>query len=86
VVRPATTHRPGQPIADHQVRRSNPGPSRWPLQLAGFGWPTDRHCATTRRVQAGIGELLAVNGDVIPSGGVSAGASTMCPPRSGTWA
>ncbi|MBP6513863.1 MAG: molybdopterin molybdotransferase MoeA [Steroidobacteraceae bacterium] len=65
---------PGQPIADHQVRRSNPWAIAAALQLAGFGRPTDRHLRDDlAALQAGIGELLAVNDVLILSGGVSAG-------------
>lgn len=65
---------PGQPILEHQVRRSNPQAVAAALRLGGWGVCTGRHLPDEPGVmQQQIGALLAEHDVLVLSGGVSAG-------------
>ncbi|MBM5811341.1 MAG: molybdopterin molybdotransferase MoeA [Gammaproteobacteria bacterium] len=71
---------PGQPIQDHQLRRSNPQGLAAALALAGFAPQTDRHLPDRRDELLGVlGELLDHHEVLVLSGGVSAGRYDFVP-------
>lgn len=71
---------PGEPIQDHQLRRSNPQGLAAALALAGFTPQTDRHLPDRRdELLAVLGELLDHHEVLVISGGVSAGRYDFVP-------
>ena len=65
---------PGQPIADHQVRRSNAYGVAAALQLHGFESVADEHLRDdAAHMQQRLGELLATHDVLVLSGGISKG-------------
>ena len=71
---------PGQPIADHQVRRSNAYAVAAALQLHGFAAVGDAHLPDEESFMLGrLGQILAVNDVVVLSGGVSKGKFDFVP-------
>lgn len=71
---------PGQPIADHQVRRSNAYCVAAALRLNGFSAVTDVHLLDDEALmRARLGELLATHDTLVLSGGVSKGKFDFVP-------
>jgi molybdopterin molybdotransferase len=71
---------PGQPIADHQVRRSNAYCVAAALRLHGYGEVTDVHLPDDEALMhARLGELLATHDTLVLSGGVSKGKFDFVP-------
>lgn len=71
---------PGQPIADHQVRRSNAHAVAAALRLHGFTATQDEHLRDDAGLmQRRIGEMLAGNDVLVLSGGVSKGKFDFVP-------
>lgn len=71
---------PGQPVADHQIRRSNAYAVTASLQLHGFEAVTDAHLPDDEAVMRGrLGEILDSNDVLILSGGVSKGKFDFVP-------
>lgn len=71
---------PGQPIADHQIRRSNAYGVSAALQLNGFGSVTDAHLPDNEALMhSRLGEILASNDVLVLSGGVSKGKFDFVP-------
>jgi molybdopterin molybdotransferase len=65
---------PGEPILEHQVRRSNAYGIAASLALAGFPPASDLQLADREAdIKAALGEALAAHDVVVLSGGVSAG-------------
>jgi len=71
---------PGQPIADHQIRRSNVHGVAAALRLHGFTCTRDEHLRDdVALMQERIGRLLAENDVLVLSGGVSKGKFDFVP-------
>jgi molybdopterin molybdotransferase len=71
---------PGEPIADHQVRRSNAYAVLAALQLHGYTETREEHLRDDAALmQRRIGELLAGNDVLVLSGGVSKGKFDFVP-------
>ncbi len=71
---------PGQPIANHQVRRSNAYGVAAALHLQGFVELTDEHLRDDEALmRARLGELLATHDVLVLSGGVSKGKFDFVP-------
>jgi molybdopterin molybdotransferase len=71
---------PGQPIADHQVRRSNAYAVAAALRLHGFAEVTDTHLLDDEALmRARLGQLLATQDTLVLSGGVSKGKFDFVP-------
>ena len=71
---------PGQPIADHQVRRSNAHGVAAALRLHGYSCVTDAHLLDDEALmRARLGELLATHDTLVLSGGVSKGKFDFVP-------
>jgi molybdopterin molybdotransferase len=71
---------PGQPIADHQVRRSNAYGVTAALQLHGYAEVADLHLRDDEALlRARLGELLATRDVLVLSGGVSKGKFDFVP-------
>jgi molybdopterin molybdotransferase len=71
---------PGQPIADHQVRRSNAYGVAAALRLNNFHDVTDVHLPDDEALMgARLGELLATHDTLVLSGGVSKGKFDFVP-------
>jgi molybdopterin molybdotransferase len=71
---------PGQPIAEHQVRRSNAYAVAAALRLHGFCEVTDTHLLDDEALmRARLGQLLATHDTLVLSGGVSKGKFDFVP-------
>jgi molybdopterin molybdotransferase len=71
---------PGEPIADHQVRRSNAYGVAAALHLHGYRHVTDAHLRDDEAImRRRIGELLDSNDVLVLSGGVSKGKFDFVP-------
>jgi molybdopterin molybdotransferase len=71
---------PGQPIADHQVRRSNAYGVAAALHLHGYRHVSDEHLRDDEAImRRRIGELLDSNDVLVLSGGVSKGKFDFVP-------
>jgi molybdopterin molybdotransferase len=71
---------PGEPIADHQVRRSNAHAVAAALRLHGYGEVTDAHLIDDEALmRARLGELMATHEVLVLSGGVSKGKFDFVP-------
>lgn len=71
---------PGQPIADHQVRRSNAYGVAAALRLHGYAEVTDQHLRDEEALmRTRLGEILATRDVLVLSGGVSRGKFDFVP-------
>jgi molybdopterin molybdotransferase len=71
---------PGQPIADHQIRRSNAYGVSAALQLNGFASVADAHLPDNEALMhSQLGGILASNDVLVLSGGVSKGKFDFVP-------
>ena len=71
---------PGEPVADHQVRRSNAYGVTAALQLHGYGSVHDAHLQDdAASMHSALGEMLAAHDVLILSGGVSKGKFDFVP-------
>ncbi len=71
---------PGQPIADHQIRRTNAHSMVAALQARGFDRISNQHFPDDQDLlRAGLAETLSRHDFVVLSGGVSAGTHDFVP-------
>ncbi len=71
---------PGEPVADHQVRRSNAYAVAAALQLQGFETVHDAHLRDdAAAMRSALGEILADHDVLILSGGISKGKFDFVP-------